>query len=68
MRTQEDVLKQLRAVRKGIIFWSAESKKRDEDTSPGYQEYARDIVSKLRLQETMLRWFLGEGVELPPAG
>jgi len=68
MRTETEVLGQLRAVRKGITFWSAEAKKRDIDTSPGYQEYARDIVSKLRLQETMLRWFLGEGVELPPAG
>lgn len=68
MRDFDEVKERLEEVERGLAFWKAEAEKNYPEVPYGYAGYAAGVVGQLQHEQTLLRWVLGEDVELPPAG
>lgn len=68
MRSESEIKNRLQDLQNGIYFWTKEVNRREKSFPEGYIQYAKCILGELSREIKILKWVLGEDIELPPAG
>ena len=66
MRDEVEIRGRLAAIEDGIKYWKQEVAKSDREKRFAYQSYNREVLATLQYERKMLRWVLGEDIDLLP--
>ena len=66
MRDEVEIRARLDATVAGIKYWRQEVERSDKEKLFAYQSYNREVLATLQNEHNLLRWVLGEDVDLLP--